>query len=310
MVEVQTVIPAGRRVRVEVPATSANLGPGFDCLGLALDWRDTSEFETVTRSGGEPRVRVEITGEGAGTLPADERNLIVRSLDRGLQRVSSGLADDTGLLVRVRNTIPQGRGLGSSSAAIVAGLAGAHALTSEQPFDPADWLGLADRIEGHPDNVAAALFGGLVLAYRSVEDGVAAVTSPVHPAVAALALVPEAPLTTEVARAALPATVPHGDAAANAGRAALLVHALTRAPELLFEATADWLHQSYRAASMPASAELLESLRSKGIPAVISGAGPTVLVLGDDGTMAGVQDLVPEGFRAVTVAVGHGARVL
>jgi len=301
-------LPAGRTATVEVPATSANLGPGFDCLGLALDWRDRV---TVTTTGPESEagVVVEIEGEGSATLPRDASNLIVSSLQAGLDRL--GVRFD-GLQVRVRNTIPQGRGLGSSSAAIVAGLAGAHALARPgEEFEPADWLPLADRIEGHPDNVAAALFGGLVMAYETVADGhVAAVTTSVHPDVRGLVLVPEQPLATEVARSLLPAAVPHRDAAANSGRAALLVHALTAAPELIFEATADRLHQTYRGPAMPESYALLTTLRDHGLAAVVSGAGPSLLVLGRREDLQTATALAPEGFRAVAVGVGRGAGIL
>lgn len=305
-------LPAGRRVTVEVPATSANLGPGFDCFGLALDWRDTVVAET-TSAGSEPEsqahVVVEIEGEGQGRLPVDADNLIVRSLQAGLDQLGARF---DGLQVRVRNTIPQGRGLGSSSAAIVAGLAAAHALARPgEPFDPASWLPVADRLEGHPDNVAAALFGGLVLAYGSVADGrVAAATAAVHPQLAALAFVPELPLATEVARSVLPAEVPHVHAAANAGRAALLLHAMTTAPDLLFEATADWLHQSYRAPAMPDSYELVTRMRRRGIAAVVSGAGPTVLVLGRRPTLEAAAQFTPAGFTAIPVRVGPGVRIL
>ncbi|QGN32303.1 homoserine kinase [Microlunatus sp. Gsoil 973] len=305
-------LPVGRRASIDVPATSANLGPGFDCLGLALDWVDRTYVETLDA---DRQVVVEIEGEGAGHLPTDERNLIVRSLVTGLDRLGARV---DGLRVRVRNTIPQGRGLGSSSAAIVAGLAAAHALVRpDEPFVAADWLPTADRLEGHPDNVAAALFGGLVLAYRSVADGVRAVSTSVHPDIAGLVLVPDRPLATEVARSVLPAQVAHRDAAANSGRAALLVHALTAAPELLFEATADWLHQSYRGPAMPESYRLLTALRKRGLAAVISGAGPSVLVLGRPAELEDARQLARQpaqheaasGFRAVPVAVGGGVRV-
>ncbi|GAB3928481.1 homoserine kinase [Microlunatus endophyticus] len=300
-------LPAGRTATVEVPATSANLGPGFDCLGLALDWRDSITVATTGPS--EPGAVVEIEGEGSATLPRGASNLIVASLQAGLDRL--GVRFD-GLRVRVRNTIPQGRGLGSSSAAIVAGLTGAHALARPgEEFEPADWLPLADRIEGHPDNVAAALFGGLVLAYETVTDRrVAAVTTAVHPDLGGLVLIPEQPLATDVARSLLPSEVPHRDAAANAGRAALLVHALTAAPELIFDATADRLHQSYRAPAMPESYALLTALRDHGLAAVVSGAGPSLLVIGRRADLEPATALVPAGFRVVAVGVGPGAGIL
>ncbi len=293
-----------------MPATSANLGPGFDCLGLALNWRDRVSFETIEPGGPDPQVKVEVSGEGAGQLPPDGSNLIVRSLVHGLELIG---ADVSGLRVRVHNSIPQGRGLGSSSAAIVAGLAAAHGLARPGvPFDPAEWLPVADAVEGHPDNVAAALYGGLVLAYRPVGEagGAAAAVAAVHPDVTALVLVPDTPLATHRARSVLPISVPHAEAAANAGRSALLVHALTAAPQLLFEATVDWLHQKYRSAAMPASWQLVQRLRDRRLPAVISGAGPSVLVLGTAAQIDAAARATPIGFRAVPVAPGPGVRLI
>ncbi|SDT36876.1 homoserine kinase [Microlunatus soli] len=306
-----STIPIGRRVEVEVPATSANLGPGFDSLGVALDLNNSCSFESVQRPG----VSVEVVGEGAGRLPTDERNLIVRSLDLGLKRLGQQVV---GLRLRAVNRIPASRGMGSSSAAIVTGLIAAHALARpDEEFDPAEWLGLADEIEGHPDNVAAALYGGLVVAYRPLTPGgldlgagAAAGVVGVHPDVRLLALVPSTPLGTELARSVLPEAVPHRVAAANAGRAALLVHALSQAPELLFEATADWLHQNHRADVMPQSAVTLRALRQHGIPAVISGAGPTVLVIGTPDQIEEAETVPTEGFVPVRSGVGVGARVV
>lgn len=297
-------IGVGTRVSVDVPATSANLGPGFDSFGLALDWRDRCRLEVVERGW-----HADVSGEGAGELPSDERHLVLSSARRGLERLGCRVP---GLTLTAHNTIPHGRGLGSSSAAIVAGLLAAAGLaaaagaggepTRPGPIEPADWLSLATEIEGHPDNVAAALYGGFVLAYEPVfEPGaVRAVPAEVHPDVRALVFVPNGRLSTERARGLLPVSVPHRDAAANAGRAGLLVHALGRDPSLLLEATVDLLHQSYRAAAMPASAQLLESLRSERFAAVISGAGPTVLVLGD-------RDQTTEARRWVTARLGVGA---
>jgi homoserine kinase len=306
-----STIVTGRRVEVEVPATSANLGPGFDCLGLGLDLYNSCSFETVDHPG----VTVEVVGEGAGRLPTDERNLIVRSLDLGLKRLGW---QATGLRLHAVNRIPSSRGMGSSSAAIVTGLIGAHALVHpDEPFAPGDWLALADEIEGHPDNVAAALYGGLVLAYHPLVDAgnglaaaAAATTAPVHPDVRLLALVPIRPLGTETARSVLPEQVRHHDAAANAGRAAMLIHALGRAPGLLYEATADWLHQTQRAGVMAESAAALERLRAERLPAVISGAGPTILVLGREPEVERAVELGVEGFTPHRLQVGIGARIV
>jgi homoserine kinase len=253
---------------VSVPATSANLGPGFDCLGLALALRDE-----VTASLDE-QTSVEISGEGAAELPTDEKHLIVRAMRETFEELGS---QPDGVRLRCVNRIPQARGLGSSSAAIVAGVTLANALAGGR-LTRADELRIAGRIEGHPDNVAPCLLGGFTIAWMS--EGVAkAVSLAPSPFLRLTLLVPGEKGLTEHARAALPATVPHDDAAFTAGRAALLVHALTKAPELLFEATEDRLHQSYRASGMPATADLVRRLRGVGVAATVSGAGPSVLAM-------------------------------
>lgn len=259
-------------VRVRVPATSANLGPGFDALGLALSLADEIDAR-VTRSG----IAVTVTGEGAGELPLDRDHLVVRSMLTAFDRLGGRPA---GLAVSCDNHIPQARGLGSSSAAIIGGILAARALVDggDAALPDADVLRLATRIEGHPDNVAPCLLGGLTIAWMD-EKGARAVRVRVAPEVRPVIFVPAERGLTEQARAALPGTVPHPDAAANAGRAALLVHALTSDPTLLLPATEDRLHQGYRAPGMPATAALVTDLRAMGIPAVVSGAGPSVLAL-------------------------------
>lgn len=260
-------------VRVSVPATSANLGPGFDTLGLALDLRDELEAQVLT--GG---LVVEVSGEGAEGVPRDESHLVVRSIRVGLEELGASVP---GLRLSCRNVIPHARGLGSSSAAIVGGLALARALVVDGTarLDDARLLDLAARIEGHPDNVAPAVLGGFVVAGQDADGTAWAVPAPVSAAVSTVVLVPPDPVSTELARGLLPASVPHGDAAANAGRAALLVAALATAPEQLLRATEDRLHQHYRRPAMPASLDLVDTLRAAGIAAIISGAGPTVLAL-------------------------------
>jgi homoserine kinase len=263
-------------VTVRTPATSANLGPGYDCLGLAL-----SLFDEVTGWVTDGGVEVEISGEGAGELPTDERHLIVRTMRQTFDELG---APQPGLALRCLNRIPQARGLGSSSAAIVAGVKLANVLAGE-PLGSADEVRLAGRIEGHPDNIAPCLLGGFTIAW--ISGGQAqAVSLPVAAGVQPTVFVPAVRGLTAQARAALPGTVPHHDAAFNAGRSALLVHALTSAPELLFAATEDRLHQDYRAPGMPGTAELLRRLRAAGVAAVVSGAGPSVLAL----------SAVPSGF--------------
>jgi homoserine kinase len=271
-------------VAVRVPATSANLGPGFDALGLALTLYDDVRARLVDRAG----VHVTIAGEGAGELPTDERHLVVQTLKTTLERLGVALP---GLELACRNRIPQARGLGSSSAAIVAGILLGRALVEggAEAMDDAAVLRLAAEIEGHADNVAPCLLGGLTLSWTD-ESGARAVRVEPSTEVRPFLLVPEERGLTETARAALPKTVPHADAAFNAARSALLVHALTAqpvAPDLLFAATEDRLHQPYRAAGQPATAALVRRLREAGAAAVVSGAGPSVLVLGRAGNGAG-----------------------
>ena len=259
-------------VSVRTPATSANLGPGFDALGLALALYDDLTAR-VTESG----FTVTVTGEGAGELPGDETHLVVRSMLAAFDELG---ARPPGVAVECVNRIPQARGLGSSSAAIVGGIQLARALVVDAPMDDAGALALADRLEGHPDNVAPCLLGGFTIAW-SDPAGARAVRLATAPGVRTTVFVPQERGLTSTARAALPAAVPHADAAFNSGRSALLVHALTQAPELLFPATEDRLHQGYRAEAMPGTASLLAGLRSIGVAAVVSGAGPTVLAFGE-----------------------------
>ncbi|RLP95980.1 homoserine kinase [Micromonospora sp. CV4] len=261
-------------VRVRVPATSANLGPGFDALGLALGLYDDLAAE-VAPAG----VRVTVSGQGAGELPDDDRHLVVRAMRATFDVLG---AQPAGLIVECVNRIPQARGLGSSSAAIVAGVLLARALVAdgERRMDKPAVLRLAAEIEGHPDNVAPCLLGGFTLAW-SEPTGARAVSLAVADGVRPTVFVPAERGLTATARAALPATVPHGDAALTAGRAALLVHALTADPSLLVPATVDRLHQDYRAPGMPGTSVLVNALREAGVAAVVSGAGPTVLALSE-----------------------------
>jgi len=295
----QRVLIPGSSVTVEVPATSANLGPGFDCFGLALDWRERVNLAVI-----EHGYQIEVSGEGAAELPRDESHLII-------QAALVGLADlgvrAPGLWLGCRNTIPHGRGLGSSSAAIVAGLVAAAGLAgvAVQP----EWLlGHANAIEGHPDNVAAAIYGGFVLAYEG-RTGVTVAQGTVHSSVAAAVLIPETSLATGAARGLLPDSVPHVDAVANSGRAALLVHAMASEPELLYDATCDWLHQGYREVAMPRSFELMKSLRGQGFAAMISGAGPSVLVLGARSGLLALQDQQVAGFSVRLSDIGSAAAI-
>jgi homoserine kinase len=260
-------------VWVQAPATSANLGPGFDALGLALGLHDELRAE-VAGDG----VRVTVTGEGAGELRTDEHHLVVRAMFAAFDALGGRPA---GIRVTCVNRIPQARGLGSSSAAIVGGLLLARELVDggSDRLDQAEVLRLAARLEGHPDNVAPCLLGGFTIAWTEPGGDARAVSLQPAERVQPVLLVPDERGLTAQARAELPVSVPHADAALAAGRAALLVHALTADPGLLFPATEDRLHQSYRAAGMPGTAALVGRLRDAGVAAVVSGAGPSVLAL-------------------------------
>lgn len=258
-------------VTVRAPATSANLGPGFDTLGLALGIHDQVSAEVVDHG-----LSIDVEGEGAGDVPGDESHLVIRAMRAAFDQLG---AQPPGLRVTCANRIPHGRGLGSSAAAIVCGVVLANSLTSGRALEPAQELELAAALEGHPDNVAACLLGGLTIAW-SDSDARAHATRVEPKGVAPVVFIPAVTSSTNAARQALPETVAHTDAVFNAARSALLVTALTTgATSSLWDATDDRLHQSYRAAGMPASSELMTRLRDAGLAAAISGAGPTVLVL-------------------------------
>ena len=263
------------QVRVRVPATSANLGPGFDAFGLALTLYDDL---VVTPCGSG--VTVQVSGCGEDEVPLDESHLVVRSIRAGLEALGAPVP---GFTLRCENRIPHGRGLGSSSAAIVGGLAAAYGLAGEQ-LDRERLVVLANELEGHPDNVAAAALGAFTIAWtegaESFEGRGRAVKLEPAAGTAVVAYVPDNRVLTKEARGLLPGVVSHTDAAANAGKAALLVAALTGRPELLLTATEDRLHQEYREPAMPESLALVHKLRGSGLAAIVSGAGPTIAVLG------------------------------
>lgn len=267
-------------ITLQVPATSANLGPGFDALGLALALHDEI---TVSVVGGG--LSIEVEGEGAHEVPRDESHLVVRSMHRAYEAMEVAVP---GLLVHCQNRIPHARGLGSSSAAIVGGLWAARAtvVDGDERLSDVDLLRLATEIEGHPDNVAPCLFGGFTIAWASGEPPCThAVSRRVVDGLSAVVFVPPTGVATEQARGLLPATVPHSDAVFNLSRSALLVDAFLTADgrsveertTQLLDATDDRLHQQQRSAAMPESADLMRALRAAGIPAAISGAGPTVI---------------------------------
>ncbi len=333
-------VPIGAAIRVRAPASSANLGPGFDSIGLALGVWDELDFMVTA----EPGLRIEVNGSGADGVPRDESHLVYRSLARGLRELD--VAVPAGLLLQTCNSVPHGRGMGSSATAIVAGVAAAHGLSAIAAgvdavsgqlveIDLAGVNDLASELEGHPDNASAAVYGGMTLSWTAdpvggdprngAVDGATAgaqasagaregqtltVPLPLHPEVTAVVFVPETTLATHTARALLPERVPLRDAAANSARAALLVEAATRRPELLVAATRDWLHQEARRPSYAASMALVDRLRAQGHAAAISGAGPSVLVLTTHDRADGVQ-ADPAGWRRLAPGIpDHGVRVL
>lgn len=278
---------------MRVPASSANLGPGFDSLGLALSLYDEVDV-AVTADG----VTVEVEGAGATGVPRDARHLVVRAMRRAFDAFGEM---PSGLHLRCRNAIPHSRGLGSSAAAAVAGAAAAAALAGRDVALEHDaLLQVTASMEGHADNAAASLLGGFVVAWNT--DGrFDAVRLDAHPGIAPVALVPEVESSTATTRGLLPDRVPLGDAAFTGSRTALAVLAFTQRPELLFPATADRLHQEYRRPAYPESAALVDALRSAHVPAAISGAGPTVLALTTDGTLPPGLDL--RGFTELPLPV-------
>jgi homoserine kinase len=295
-------------VHVQVPATSANLGPGFDCLGLALGLYD-DVVGRITDEG----LAVDVAGEGADTaLARDESHLVVRAMRSAFELLGG---QPPGLQLSCANRVPHGRGLGSSAAAIVGGVRLARSLVvggDERLPDEAAFA-LAARLEGHPDNVAACWYGGLTIAWTEVDTARAVRLDPA-PAVAPVVLVPPFESSTAHARGVLPERVSHADAAFSAGRVALLVAALTGAApaDVLVAATEDRLHQHYRGTTAPHTEALVARLRAAGLAAVVSGAGPSVLVLARDQVeVERVASITPEGWQCRPVPIDQrGARIV
>lgn len=263
-------------IRLRTPGSTSNLGPGFDALGLALTVYNRVAVRTVA---GSRHRRMRITGEGAGKLPVGASNLFFRSVDAAAQRAGRSLRD---LEVEMHNGIPLSRGLGSSSTAIVAGVYAANLLMGE-PFSKPALLDLATELEGHPDNVAPCLLGGLVVCSR--ENGrVETIRSLPPTELRAVVAVPRFELETEAARAALPERVPHRDAVFNVGRACLVTAALMSGElRTLKTAMRDRLHQPYRASLVPGIEEVLQAAEEAGaMGACLSGAGPTLLAFATD----------------------------
>lgn len=277
-------------VAVSVPATSANVGPGYDFLGVALELRD--RYRAIAHGSSETHTAVTVswTGDGPeGPVPTDASNLVASSLLHGLRRWSPVMPETVNL--HCYNDIPHGRGLGSSSAAIVGGLGLARALCGSRSKPPLeDVLVVAAELEGHPDNVAPALLGGFTPTWMT-EQGAEALWLQPHPRIAPVLAVPNFSLSTSKARAVMPQAVPLSDAVFNASRATVLSYAMTMAPELLLHGTEDRLHQEHRSSVYPESVSMVRKLRDLGMAAVISGAGPSVLILSVDGEAA-ARDLV------------------
>ena len=293
--------------QISVPASSANIGPGFDCFGIALELRDRYAAQVLD----DETFDVDVTGEGADEVKKDAKNLVIKSMLRGFEHMG---AKPRGIALRALNVIPHGRGLGSSASAIVGGLTLARSLvlTGEQYMSDEDLITLATELEGHPDNVAAAFYGGATLAWSESKTSSVGDTKNIGRAVSlrvddrikALLLVPNNQLATAKARKLLPEIIPHQDAVLNSSRTALLVHALAERPDLLFIATEDLLHQKYRAQAMPKTIALVEKLRGAGLAAVVSGAGPSVMVLysGAEDEIDQLESVAP-GFTAMKLAI-------
>lgn len=289
-------------VRVVVPATSANLGPGFDSVGMALGVYD----ELIAMVSEDDGVLVEVSGEGADSVPRDETHLVAASMLAAFDAMGER---PSGFVLRCVNTIPHGRGMGSSASARVGGLVLARALVEggEELLTDDAIMHLASQMEGHPDNVAAAMFGGFTVAWT--EDVARSVSLEVHPSIVPVVCVPSTQLPTEHARGLLDATVSREDATFNLARTALLVHAMTNDPSFLLSATEDRLHQQQRHSAYPDSLALVHALRKEGIPAMISGAGPAVLVLASSDTLATI--VAPEHWLMAAVPVDTmGAQVV
>ena len=264
-------------MQVQVPASSANLGPGFDAFGLALSMHDRYVAQVLD----DVVLDIDVTGEGADEVPRTDKNLLVKAMYKGFDFLGGR---PKGLAIRALNVNPHGRGLGSSASAIIGGLVLARALVlnGEDHMNDIQLLSLATDMEGHPDNVSASLFGGATISWFEVEkhkSSAHCIHLQVDPRIQAMAYIPTKTLPTAKARKMLPESIPFADAVRNSINSALLSHALTSRPDLLFAATEDFLHQSYRAEAMPESYALMQKLRGAGVAAFISGAGPTVLAL-------------------------------
>jgi homoserine kinase len=301
-------LPSGLSASAVVAASTANLGPGFDSLGLALSLYDEIVVETM-----DSGLIIEVEGEGTGQVSLDEDHLVVRAIRCGVQAAGFSVR---GLVVRCRNAIPHSRGLGSSAAAVVGGLAAVNGLLTQAnhtPLSETQLIQLSSEFENHPDNAAAAVLGGAVVSWTDRAGHpprYSAVPLRMHPDIRLFPAIPQQRSSTAQARMLLPAQVSHHDARFNVSRAALLVVALTERPDLLLAATEDVLHQPQRAHAMAASAEYLDLLRRSNIPAVLSGAGPALIALTTEPELPAevVEFGAAKGFAVSEMAVGDGVR--
>ena len=299
------ILPVGRTVTIEVPASSANLGPGFDALGVALGLYDTITV-TVIASG----LELEVSGEGAGQVPEDASHLVAKAVEAGLR---AGGVGAPGVRISCSNSIPHSRGLGSSASAAVGGLVAANGLM-DGALSTDHLVQLASEFEGHPDNAAASVLGGVVVSWTErSSDGVhyRAVRMEVDPSIVATVLVPSETSSTAQTRGLLPATDMSAarlalNAASSCGTVALASH-----PEHLLAATEDRLHQSYRAPALVGTTEWVTRLRERGLAATVSGAGPTVLVLGTGALPSDLRELAErQGWTVRDLEIADGARVV
>lgn len=291
-------------VRVRVPASSANVGSAFDCAGLGLDVWDDVTAQLSTERG----IRVAVSGVGAETLPNDCTHLVARAMKLGFDALG---VHPHGVDITCMNRIPHGQGLGSSAAAIIAGIVAARALVShgESLLSDDDLLTVALQLESHPDNLAASLFGGFNIAWVNDDGRAEHCTVSAHPDVAITMCLPNTITPTAEARAVLPEEIPLHDAVINIGASALLLHAITVEPSLLFAATRDAIHQPRRRSCFPESLALMTTLRAAGLPAVISGAGPAVLVFASPDLVA--PHVVSPDWQVQSMAIApQGAQVL
>jgi homoserine kinase len=297
-------------MQVQVPASSANLGPGFDAFGLALAMHDRYVAQVLDDS----ILDIDVTGEGADEVPRNDKNLLVKAMYKGFDFLGGR---PKGLAIRALNVNPHGRGLGSSASAIIGGLVLARALVlnGEDHMSDIQLLSLATDMEGHPDNVSASLFGGATISWFEVDkhkSSAHCIHLNVDPRIQAMAYIPSKALATSKARKMLPETIPFADAVRNTTNAAVMSHALTTRPDLLFVATEDFLHQSYRAEAMPDSYALVQKLRGAGVAAFISGAGPTVLALhtADQGEIEELKLAGGKAFEATPLEIASRGAVL